>query len=414
MTDPPKIGPDRDEDDGSGADTQLRFRYQAIYAAHIALMLLRPSSEFVRVMCEQHEDILLVKTDGSFIGIQVKTKKAGLGPFRSTDEAVVEAIRSFISLHVKYRGKFNKFILVSSTNFTCERNDGNNLVYLLRLFREGSTLDPQCSRYVEKICEGQPFDRDSAIEALARVEVDAEVPGLIAAEAWLTDEVSRLEQLEGQTPDVVRRATDALINRMLQCSALPANSPESIYLTLTRGAAAARLAVERAGKLTSRDQLLELFDDVVEHPALLSTGREIDLVRLSKGTARLKVKMERGGVPDHSIRTVIDHKALVEALLIRWYYERGEKPTNKAVDHLCTLVKSVCDDVLTELEETDLPYGKRMLIEVRRRLREHLREDGSAFLGCRYEHLSGLLGMLTERCTIWWGPEFNLPTEVID
>ena len=42
-----------------GDDMQRRLRYQAIYAASLALSLVAADSEFDCLFCEHHEDILM-------------------------------------------------------------------------------------------------------------------------------------------------------------------------------------------------------------------------------------------------------------------------------------------------------------------------------------------------------------------
>jgi hypothetical protein len=51
-----------------GDDVQRRFRYQHAYAAIQCLKLLEPTSEFIAVYCENHEDVLLRDTTGGMSG----------------------------------------------------------------------------------------------------------------------------------------------------------------------------------------------------------------------------------------------------------------------------------------------------------------------------------------------------------
>src|SRR5260370_16130762 len=81
-----------------GDDVQRRFRYQAIYAAKLALGILIPETEIAEVYCEQHDDILLRMSSGSFRACQVKTREPGHGPFKSSESAIVESISRFVSL----------------------------------------------------------------------------------------------------------------------------------------------------------------------------------------------------------------------------------------------------------------------------------------------------------------------------
>jgi hypothetical protein len=117
-----------------GGDTLRRFRYQATYAAILSLSLLEDNTEISAIYCEHHEDILIQKCDGKFIGIQVKTnddKKQE--PLKSNHEPVIETIRRFIQHELKFPDQFEKYIIAANCGFSDKTNNTNNLKYLLNL-----------------------------------------------------------------------------------------------------------------------------------------------------------------------------------------------------------------------------------------------------------------------------------------
>ena len=69
-----------------GADVFQRFRYQATYAAILALGMLRHQPHIVAVYAEHHDDILLKMESGRFQAVQVKTKQQGSKLFKSSDK----------------------------------------------------------------------------------------------------------------------------------------------------------------------------------------------------------------------------------------------------------------------------------------------------------------------------------------
>src|SRR4051812_5463400 len=76
-----------------GDETQRRFRYQATYAACLAIGILDPESGLDEIFCEHHEDIIAVYSNTDCVGIQVKTRLDGSIPFKSGDDEVIRSIQ---------------------------------------------------------------------------------------------------------------------------------------------------------------------------------------------------------------------------------------------------------------------------------------------------------------------------------
>jgi hypothetical protein len=94
----PMISPDSVLDTTDpGDDVASRFNYQHCYAAINAIRLISDES-VVAVICENHEDILVKRTAGNFIGSQIKTRALTLPPFKSTDPVGRE--RSWLAISV--------------------------------------------------------------------------------------------------------------------------------------------------------------------------------------------------------------------------------------------------------------------------------------------------------------------------
>lgn len=81
-----------------GDDTGNRYRYQSAYAAILSCMLLDDFTDVVEVFCEHHEDVLLKLKDGSFTGIQVKTRASDQQVWKFSEEPIRKACKRFILL----------------------------------------------------------------------------------------------------------------------------------------------------------------------------------------------------------------------------------------------------------------------------------------------------------------------------
>src|SRR5262245_13948913 len=74
-----------------GDETGRRFQFQYTYAACMACACLDPIAKVTEVFCEHHEDVLIKRPSGRYIGIQVKTRDGG-EPFKASDEEMLAAL----------------------------------------------------------------------------------------------------------------------------------------------------------------------------------------------------------------------------------------------------------------------------------------------------------------------------------
>jgi len=165
--------PKRDMED-HGADTQFRYRYQATCAAIYSLLLLRDPQEYDTLYCELLEDILLRRPDGEYVGIQVKTRKEGLGPFKATEEDIIHSLRKFVKLDLEYPNRFCKYMIVTNCGFWNEKQDGGNLEYLLDLCKnqpEDPAIHEKLSRLISQLVV-PGGSAQAAIAVLQKTEVD--------------------------------------------------------------------------------------------------------------------------------------------------------------------------------------------------------------------------------------------------
>lgn len=71
-----------------GDDTARRYRYQWTYAAIVCCVLLDETEDVAEVFCEHHEDILTKHTDGTYSGLQIKTRASTQDVWKTSDDDV--------------------------------------------------------------------------------------------------------------------------------------------------------------------------------------------------------------------------------------------------------------------------------------------------------------------------------------
>ena len=113
-----------------GDTTANRFRYQWVCSAISCCALLDDKADIEEVFCEHHEDILLKRRDGKYIGVQVKTRDSTQPLWSASDEIVLKSFARFTVLNLQFPGQFCEFTF--STNHPMQsRRNGQDVCYLL-------------------------------------------------------------------------------------------------------------------------------------------------------------------------------------------------------------------------------------------------------------------------------------------
>lgn len=404
-----------------GDDTLRRYRYQAVYAAIISLDLFDEESEFEEIFCEQHEDILVKKKDGTFIGIQVKTRAPGRELFKSNDESVIRSLKRFVELSIEYPNHFSHFVLATNYAFWSEKKNSSNLRHLLRLAKKAvETSSKQLTRplpgYIKKLIKKIDLDpnvsvtSDMILNVLSQVELQDDLPKFDDVESRLAmHQIPSFYDVGEAGYDDLLRAAKALINRMFEAAALQHVSAKQMYFALCLNPTEAQTDAIIDGKRIRKQNVEDILTESLFEHTLLSTKNKIEVADLPLGITKLALKMAAGKVSARNIRRIIDFKYSAENLINSWIYKYSPRKANRYYEQLMLIVGNECEEVYDLVQTEHKPFGKEMLNEVRQRLRRRLANDPHLFFGCEYEHLLGIVAILTEQCEVWWSEEFTIP-----
>ena len=122
--------------------------------------------------------------------------------------------------------------------------------------------------------------------------------------------------------------------------------------------------------------------------------------------------MATGDISAENILMFKDLKFSTEYLLAQWLGKNGSSKAETQFTHVSSIVRNECLEAYDASYENGKPFGAKMLLDIRKRLREKFMNDPGQFLGCQYEHMLGTAGILTEMCDIWWSEKFQIPKEV--
>ena len=205
-----------------GDDMQRRLRYQASYGALLCLdLLIEEEDGAAEIFCEHHEDFLVKTKSGKYVGVQVKTRLPGEGPFKSGDEAVKNALSRFIALDLAFPNQFVRFVLVANCDFYDVGESETNLVYVLELIckKPNRTFSGTMKVIIEELRKANKCRKQAVFATLRKVQLEGNVPKFEDMTAVVITKAARLrpEIVEFRT---VEACADALVEKVLKASAV--------------------------------------------------------------------------------------------------------------------------------------------------------------------------------------------------
>jgi hypothetical protein len=396
-----------------GDDMQMRLRYQATYAALVALALLIDSTEIVELYCEHHEDVLLRKGNGKFQGCQVKTRLARIGPFKADDEQIRSALSRFVALDLQFPDHFESFVIATNVGFWQGAKNGKSLPFLIELAQGCDAKAPKASREIHKFVSALSSEHKCKAQAvwhaLGKVLLQPELPQFHDIEKQLAVRIGEVLRQTHRRFDELLRAAKALVQLMTDASSKSSSSPLIGYFVFVTKPESAEEAVVIEAKRISKERFLKSLVANFDDSVLLSSGNRVDVRTLPTGMTTIEKKMAAGGVATNEINLAKDFKFSMDRLLQEWMYKYGDDEAARRYDHLQLIVKEDCFEASAQTKAAG-PYGTAMLGRVRANLRTSTANQGAklAALGISYNHLLGVAGILTEDCTVWWSDEFDL------
>ena len=408
-----------------GDDTQLRYRYQAGYAALLSLGLLDSPPEFEEIFCEHHEDTLVKQSKGEFIGIQVKTKEAGKDPFKSDNEEMLTTIKRFVEHYVNFPGYYVRFVIATNHGFwDTEKDNTKNLRYLLDLAKENKR-DPSkrkhrgLAHYIREISErvnssGQTpilVTEEQVLEVLCLIQLQDDLPKFEDLDLRIANSIKQHYAIGDAGYDDLIFAAKSLIQKMFESGSLAHLSSKQAYFALCENPAQAYIDATVDGKRVTPNTVKSILSTNLTSRILLKTTNNISISDLPGGIGRLERKMAAGNISVENISVTKDHKYSAEYLFAQWLSKYGTRKADQQYNHVSSIVRNECAEAFDTTYTESEPFGTLMLIEARKRLRERYNNNPSQFLGCQYEHLLGTAGILTEICDIWWSEKFTLPKD---
>lgn len=397
-----------------GDDVQLRFRYQHAFAAIQCLKLLEPSPQYVAVYCENHEDVLLRRHSGRYVGVQIKTRQFERDPFKATELAVTKSVARFAGLEKAFPGQFDTFYLVTNHAFWADAQDGRCLPHLIGLLKKRGSVKGLPNKnilraYTLMICEKHGCEEAHVASALCKMEVVGHGSDLERSYRDLRDVVAATGELGWRSHAAVRRIADNLLFYTYEASSRKLGGAVADLYDLVVDFEGRREDLVLAGKTITAETVRQMVDEWLVETAdnLLVSAHLVPEAHVTLGVDVLTEKLERGGLQAARVDKIKDYKASMESLYLRWRYKYSLEEANRRLTHLKVLVEDDCIEAQISAD-CGGSYGPVMYTRLRQRLAARVPGNLLPTFGATEEHLLGAAGILTEECRVWWSEPFDL------
>lgn len=392
-----------------GDDMQRRLRYQASHGASLCLdLLIDEQYGPIEVFCEHHEDFLVKTKIGEYVGVQIKTRLPGEGPFKSGDEPVKNALSRFVELDLQFPNQFVRFVLVANCDFYDVGDAETNLVYALELIRTkpNKTFNGTMKTVLDEIRKTHKCKKQAVLDALKKVLLDGKVPKFEDMAASL---ISKTAQLR---PDIieyraVEACVNALIEKVLKASALSCDLPiRSHFVFASSPTDAAALAVISHKKIVASD-VLSLVGETLSPLLMPPSKGNVVPINTPTGHHIMEKKMAAGGISAPSISAAKEQQISAEYVLQEWVARYGPEVASQRRNQVDLSVNTRCAEAFDNTRSTEMPFGPPMLNEVRTAMKSLVLQKDQIF-GLKYEQLLGFVSLSTQACRIWWTDPFSL------
>jgi hypothetical protein len=395
-----------------GDDTARRFRYQWTYAAIICCMLLDEADDAAEVFCEHHEDVLIKHIDGSFSGLQIKTRASDQDTWKTSDEAIISSCTRFAKLEAKFPGRFREFRFLTNHPLYSARNgkDFRNVLKTIKTVAVVTDLPGPIAKFISAITRKADCTSEVAFAALSKTDAIDDLPKLPDIEMRLvTTLVEVWIRADGCSHAAVVRAARKLVEECYRASSLASQDILPAYLPAVTDPIGKELVERITGKRINRSRVLDILDHGLNQMATLD-GDPKAFVKPGSGMNDLLLKkLDAGGFSAVSRNSAEDLRDKADYLGIVWINKYGHDQGLQRYGHVRSLVLNDAAIAFEIMKNKSHPFGIQMLSELRSRFQQR-RLDGSQLYDCSNEHLEGFAYSLSSECKVQWS--IDRPWEV--
>ncbi len=398
-----------------GDDTFRRYRYQATYAAILSLGILRDDPKIEEIFCEHHEDILAKMRDGTYHGIQVKTRAPGGGPWKTNDQDMSNSIARFVDLEGRFPGRFSRYTIATNHQFYIKDN-GQSIPYLAKCAREATGHEPGemnsvLSTRMDAFATRTGASRETVLETLKKVHTDHNLPKLNGIQRELRDVIWRIcPNLQEVTLSELQRVAERLSYLAYEASSLPDDSALTLYMGFEIDPESAAAANVISQKRITRTRIEAELEAIRAEPSLAAAD-PVPPEDIPADLSTMEKKLTAAGLSATTVASAHDWRASAEHQQRMWAAKYGDSKALDMYHHVGTVVQTECAMAHEQAKDETRGFGADMLGRLRALLGERRRDGDVDLYGSCDEHLLGHAMIRTEQCKVWWSLEFDLNGE---
>lgn len=401
-----------------GDETQRNFRYQHGYGALLLILGYTAHYPCKAIWCEHHEDLFAEMESGDYEAYQVKTRRPEKGDWTLSDTEIQKCLGRFVELHRKFGQRICRFVIVSNAEFmTCglDIQDEGRIKKSIVRFLEAvkSTAADQIGspwRFADvlhKLSTQLNCTPDELFSVLSRTDLVKGPP-----KDNFETEISHNALTECNGCNLLDKTTlnnirDEIFQRVFEASSLsiddPAKWTESLLSPSQSKLKAKRVStsvveecINQSGELIFRYQPVD---------GSLSISSNVSNKNI------LKEKLAKGNLDD-LVRSMNRRALSTERRLLEKSY-LPKFDLSSFMTQIESVVQAECDDAavesLQELGTKDNPrFGPLMYKKVSMRLKDIVENSPQLVMNEPYEALIGIVGLLSENCSVWWSDKFQI------
>ncbi|MHA1410004.1 MAG: dsDNA nuclease domain-containing protein [Candidatus Odinarchaeia archaeon] len=395
--------------DDRGSDVAKRYRYQASYAATVALKLLEENPKYKQIICEQIEDVLIKTSDDRYIGCQVKTKDSSTFTFNSA--AIKKSIKRFVYTHLKYGDLFAHYILVTNCGFT-RTGDYRNMEICLTELRENEKEKKKDKKFMKKIkdiAKEIGTSQKKVLETLIKTYVE-KFSSLIRYETILSEDIAISMNIDLIHRPTLRDCSIKLIDMAFRKSADIYDTNEiTYYKSLEKLESIDTKELVRSKTITKED-VEKILVKLRGRERLLSGDGELEEIpTYSDDLTIMEIKMDKGGILPDQVNEIHNKSIDIEKLVRHWKYNISTEKALEYYRHVKTIVRHESLQSYYSKDDFSENFGREMLRDIEARLKRRYELDIVGKIPyCYEEDLTGFCGLLTDQCILWWSEEFEI------
>ena len=396
-----------------GSNTLYHFGYQEMYTTILAIQMYRGIDvAYNEIFCEHQEDILAVRPDGLFFGIQVTSRDMKYGSFKLTEKKIEDTIRKFVVDSTRFPGWFAEFIIVADVGFSDVPDDSIDL--LAAKLNENVTNLP-CENwniFIEKVQSASSASRSQVVDVIKRVRtMKGPHPDAIYARI-LDDHLANLPRCSQLTVDQNKIIRDKIVLHIKLASEKRSPNPLVDYYAFAKGKPVSRTMIEINAKRITRQILEDIIGSMGEAEVILGSTaplRKIEDITMKK----MVTKMASGGIDVSQIEMMRELALTADAYFSERFHltESGQSPIPKKMGYLRQLVKNEAVEEYSRIRRVGQLYGRDLLHNLEDRLRRVANEQREIIQNTPYLALKGLTAILANECEIHFSDYRETGTE---